>query len=138
MSKTFQLEIVTPERVEVSMAVTSIRAPAMGGYVGILANHAPMVSSLDVGEIRIRTDDAETVFATSGGFLEVSNNVCTVLADSIEHAEKIDVERAEQAMQRARERLSTVLPDVDQARAEAALKRAINRLRIAKEGRHGS
>jgi F-type H+-transporting ATPase subunit epsilon len=137
MSKTFQLEIVTPERVEVSMPVTSIRAPALGGYVGILANHAPMVSTLDVGEIRIRVDDTETLLATSGGFLEVSNNVCTVLADSIEHADKIDIDRAEQAMQRARERLATGMPDADQARAEAALKRAVNRLRVAKEGHNG-
>jgi F-type H+-transporting ATPase subunit epsilon len=135
MANTFKLEIVTPERIELSEEVTAVRAPAIDGYIGILANHAPLVTALAVGELRITTEDRCTLMATSGGFMEVSNNVCTILADSCERWDRIDVRRAEEAVERARERLLESQPGIDHARADAALRRAVNRLKVAEEGR---
>jgi F-type H+-transporting ATPase subunit epsilon len=138
MANTFKLEIVTPERVEFSEQVTALRAPAIDGYIGILANHAPLVTALAVGELRITHEDRCSLMATSGGFLEVSNNVCTILADSCERWDEIDIKRAEEAVERARERLLAAQPGIDHARADAALKRALNRLKVAKEGKDGA
>lgn len=132
--KTFNLEVITPDRVVLSDdTVVSVVAPGSEGYLGVMANHAPLMTELKVGKLDFRRADGTTgVMAISGGFLEVFENKVSVLAESAELAQEIDVDRAEQAVKRAEERLAAAGPDVDAARAQAALQRAINRLHIAR------
>ncbi len=131
--KTFTLEIVTPDRVVLSDdEVVSIVVPGVEGYLGILANHAPLMTELGIGEMIVRRENGEeTILAAAKGFMEVSNNKVTVLAASAEKADEIDIERARDAERRARERLERAEEGVDFTRAEVALKRAINRIRVA-------
>jgi len=130
MAKTFHLEIVTPDRALLSEEVVSIIAPGVEGYLGVLANHAPLVTELNVGVLRIRyPDDTEENVAVSGGFMKVANNRVLVLADAAERPQDIDIQRAKEALIRARQRLQD--PTMDRERARAALERAINRLRVA-------
>ena len=130
MARTFHLEIVTPDRALLSEDVVSIIAPGVEGYLGVLANHAPLVTELNVGVLRIRyPDDTEENVAVSGGFMEVANNRVLVLADAAERPQDIDIQRAKEALLRARRRLQD--PTMDRERARAALERAINRLRVA-------
>jgi len=136
--RTFALEIVTPDRMVVSDdTVTSLVAPGSEGYLGVLANHAPLLVELKVGEVDVkRADDSESMIAVSGGFMEVGGNRAIILADTAELAAEIDVPRAEEAKRRAQERLSRRSePEVDSARAESALVRALNRLHVAAHGR---
>lgn len=131
--KTFRLEIVTPERIVLQQDAASVVAPGAEGSLGILANHAPLMAELAVGEVDIRdAGGALHRMAVSGGFMEVAENTVRILADTAEKAEEIDVQRAREAADRARERLSAVeAEDLDLARAEAALKRAVNRIHVA-------
>ncbi|MCS6950954.1 MAG: F0F1 ATP synthase subunit epsilon [Armatimonadota bacterium] len=130
MARTFHLEIVTPDRALLSEEVVSIVAPGSEGYLGVLANHAPLVTELGVGVLRIRyPDDTEENVAVSGGFMEVANNRVLVLADSAERPQDIDIQRAREALIRARQMLQD--PTADHERARQALEKAINRLRVA-------
>ncbi|SJZ47972.1 ATP synthase F1 subcomplex epsilon subunit [Selenihalanaerobacter shriftii] len=129
---TIQLDIVTPERVVYSEEVEMVVVPAMDGDLGILPKHAPLISGLNVGKIRFKNQGNETVVVTSGGFLEVKPDQVNVLADTAEFPDEIDIERAREAKQRAEKRLEQNSPDVNEIRAENALKRAINRMKVAK------
>lgn len=131
--KTFKLEVVTPDRVVLSDdEIVSVTAPGSEGYFGMLANHAPMMTQLKIGEIDYRRADGTSgAMAISGGFLEVFENAVTVLAESAEKAGEIDLDRAEQAKTRAEERISEHSLDIDVERAHLALQRAINRIRVA-------
>jgi F-type H+-transporting ATPase subunit epsilon len=130
----FKLSIVSPEKVLYEDMVESLVVPGTAGYLGVLSNHAPLITSLQVGKIEIRdSNKLERIAAISGGFLEVSNNTATILADSVEFAEDIELPRAESALQRARERLNMDAGDIDLPRARAALLRAKNRIKIKKE-----
>ena len=131
---TFKLEVITPDRMVLSdPEIVSVVAPGSEGYLGMLANHAPLMTELKIGKIDFRrSDGASDAMAISGGFLEVFENKITVLAESAELVEEIDIDRAEQAKKRAEERLASAAPDMDLARAQAALHRAINRLRVAR------
>jgi len=135
-----RFEIVTAERVVYSDDVDVVIAPGIEGELAILPNHAPLLTMLQVGELRVRKDGEETAIFVSGGFFEVMHNRVTVLADTAERAEEIDIERAEEAKRLAEERLRTRPADMDLAQAEASLKRAMMRLRIAerKKRRPGS
>ena len=135
MAKTFRLEIVTPEKIVFSEDVVSLVAPAENGYLGVLAGHAPLLCSLKPGEIRIRRESGELLYATSGGFMEVTPKKTSILSESAEAPEAIDASRASKARQRAKERLATFNKDVDRSRAEAAAARAENRLRVAQKKR---
>jgi F-type H+-transporting ATPase subunit epsilon len=127
--KTFQLEIITPERTIFSGPVSSIVVPATEGKMGILANHAPLLSSLDAGPMTVVGEDGvATVYAVGGGFVEVADNQARVVADVGERAEEIDEERARKAEERARQRMREHQPDMDLVRAEAALARALARI----------
>ncbi|HJN16407.1 MAG TPA: ATP synthase F1 subunit epsilon [Armatimonadota bacterium] len=136
MASTFTVQIASPERVCLEREVASLTAPAYDGYLGVMANHAPMVAELRVGEVRlVDADGAEELVAVSGGFLSVSDNTAVVLADSAEVATDIDQERAQEAKKRARERLAGNGDNqdsdaVDSERARCALVRAINRLTV--------
>ena len=111
-------------------------APGAEGELGILPHHTPLMTTLLPGELRIKKGAEETSLAISGGFLEVRPDRVVVLADSTERAEEIDVDRAEAARKRARERLSQQRElGTDGTRAEAALRRSLARLRVAEMAR---
>jgi len=129
----FKLFVVTPEKVVFEQEVRSIIAPGSEGYLGVLTDHAPLITALMPGSLNVvDADYKRTEYCISGGFLEVSCNIATVLADAIEKIEEIDIERARAAEQRARDRLSHRNdPEIDAVRAEAALARALNRQKMA-------
>ena len=135
MAATFPLDIVTPERTVLSEAVVSVQVPAADGSLGILAGHAPLLAELGVGECRVRLQTgAEEHLAIAGGFVEVSRERVTVLADTAEFSTEIDPTRAEESLARAREMLTRLDGTVDVAQANEAVRRAQNRLRIARGG----
>ncbi len=130
---TFQLDILTPSRSEFAAPAVSLVAPGSEGYVGILAHHAPLITVLGPGHLEFRTPEGEThTFHVNGGFLEVSANHATVLADSLEPAAEIDVHAAVAAVTAAREARWQVDSPAEVARAEEELARARARLRTAR------
>jgi F-type H+-transporting ATPase subunit epsilon len=135
-AKTMHVEIVTAERKLYSGEADAIQAPGSEGQLGILPRHATLLTTLAPGVLSIRLAGAEETIFVSGGFLEVSNNTVTVLADAAEHAEDIDQARAEEARRRSQERLAQAQSNVERAQLEAALQRAILRLRVAETARH--
>jgi F-type H+-transporting ATPase subunit epsilon len=133
MANPFHLTVLTPEKTVLEQEVTYVHAPGLAGYFGLLAHHAPIIAALMPGELIVRDHAGDTPYALSGGFLEASDNKVVILADALEKASEIDVERARQAEQRAKERVARAGSDasIDQTRARAALARALNRERIA-------
>ena len=131
--KNFTLDIVTPTRTVFSGEVESFSAPGVVGGFQVLHSHAPLLSSIKVGCVKL-IDGAgkESRYATSGGFVEVNSNKVILLAETAERSDEIDVVRARDAQKRANEHLSTK-ERIDEERARAALLRAINRLKIAGE-----
>ncbi len=123
-----KLDIVTAERVVFSEDVDVVLAPGVEGQLGVLPHHAPLMTILEPGELLVRKGGEEFFMAVSGGFLEVRPDRIIVLADTAERAEEIDISRAEEAKQRAKQRLEEGIPDADRVRAEAALRRALVRL----------
>jgi F-type H+-transporting ATPase subunit epsilon len=131
-----RLDIVTAERLVYSEDVDMVIAPGIEGELGILPRHAPLLTALTYGELRARRGGEEESFAIGGGFMEVQPNQVTVLADTAERAEEIDLERAEAARRRAEERVrDRAQEDVDFARAEAALRRSVTRIKVAEARR---
>ncbi len=134
----FVTNIVTRNEEMFAGEVVSVVAPGQAGYFGVKAHHAPFISTLGIGEIRLTTPDNQThYFAIAGGVAEVQDNVLVVLADTGERTLDIDIARAEEAAERARVRLFGAGPEerVDISRADVALMRALNRLRVARHGR---
>ncbi|MCD6306424.1 MAG: F0F1 ATP synthase subunit epsilon [Deltaproteobacteria bacterium] len=129
------LEVVTPEKVMVSQDVDIVVAPGSLGEFGILEGHVPFLSGIVPGELRYTSDSQTERLVVTTGFAEVSENRVSVLVDAAERAAEIDVERARRALERAKERLARQreVGDVDFLRAEAALKRAIVRIRVAEK-----
>ena len=124
-----KLEIITPEKVIFEGTVDSITVPGTKGGFQVLKDHAPLMSTIDIGVITVKKNGDTTYFTTAGGTIEVLDNKVLVLADSTELISDIDVDRAEQAKQRAEERLKRKKEEeIDTLRAELALKRALNRL----------
>lgn len=130
-----RFEIVTAERVVYSDDVDIVIAPGIEGQLGILPSHAPLLTMLQPGELVVRKEGEETAIFVSGGFLEVMQNRVSILADVAERAEEIDAIRADQAKRRAEERLRLRTPETDLAAAEAALRRAMVRVKIAERRR---
>lgn len=125
------LEIVTPSKSAFKGEVKSITVPGTKGRFQVLKNHAPIISTLDIGMIKVDLPDGkENYYSTAGGTIEVLDNKVLVLADSIELVSEIDEERALAAKQRAEERLAEKNAEINIARAEAALARANNRLQL--------
>ena len=133
-------EIVTVERTVFQGDVDLVLAPGMEGQLGILPQHAPLMTALSFGELILRREGLPDEFiAIGGGFMEVGPEHVIILADSAEQAEEIDVARAEEARQRARETMAQKRKeDVDFARAEAALRRSAVRLKVARRRRRGT
>ncbi len=126
------VEIVAPDRRAFQGEARGLRAPGAEGSFQILKDHAPMIATIEVGPIFVTSLNGEKIgFATSGGFVEVLNNKVTVLTETCEPASEIDVERARQAEQRAKEELAATQDPEERAKAEAALERARNRLRVS-------
>ena len=132
---TMRLDIVTAEKLVYSDEVSSVVAPGAEGQLGILPNHAPLLTSLKPGELKVLKEGEETNIAVSGVFLEVLKNVVTILADTAERAEDIDVERAEAALKRAQEKVNSSESDLDLERAIRALKRSQARVFVSKRKR---
>lgn len=130
MANTIRLEIVTPERSVYNKAVEMVIARATDGEIGIMAGHAPLIAGLAIAPLRIKTEEGEEQLAIIGGFIEVQPDLVTILAATAETAEEIDAKRAQEAKERAEGRLKTGGPDLDVARAEIALLRALARLRV--------
>ena len=135
ISSTLHVEVVTAERQIYSGEADMVIAKGTEGYLGILPRHAPLLTTLAVGEMRIKFGGAEEPLFVAGGFLEVRDNVVTVLADTAEHAEEIDEARAQEARRRAQERLEQATSDVERAEMLGALERAISRIRVAEVAR---
>lgn len=128
-----RLDIVTAERVVYSEEVDVVVAPGVEGQLGILPHHAPLMTTLQAGEMVVKKGGEEFSLAISGGFLEVRPDRVIVLADTAERDEEIDLARAEEAKRRAQERLTHPTTEVDLARAEAALRRSLARLKVAEK-----
>lgn len=135
--QTLKFEIISADRVVYSDDVDVVVAPGIVGELAVLPEHAPLMTVLQIGELRVRKDGQETFIFTNGGFLEVNQNKVIVLSDSAERAEEIDMARAEAARKRAEERLKAHDADVDSARAEAALRRALIRMQVGQHRRKG-
>jgi F-type H+-transporting ATPase subunit epsilon len=128
-------EIVTQERLLYSEDVDMVIAPGIDGEVGILPHHAPLLTALNFGELRVKRGGGEESFAIGGGILEVTPEQVTVLADSAERADDIDLARADEARQRA-EVMLTEGPPADEdslAALDAALRRSQIRLKVARK-----
>ncbi len=132
----FTLAILTPSQREFEGKVTSLVAPGMKGYLGVLAHHAPLITPLAAGNIEVRLPNGETVlYYVSGGFLEVSHNRAIVLVDSLEPAAEIDEAAARAAVQAAREARRAVTSAAAVERAELDVAQARARLRTARKQR---
>ncbi|GAB4334926.1 MAG: F0F1 ATP synthase subunit epsilon [Candidatus Abyssubacteria bacterium] len=132
MARTYPLEIVTLKRKVFSDEVECLTVPGGLGYLGVLAGHAPLLTNVEIGIVSIKKGGSPDLrIAVGEGFLVVTPKASTLLVDTAERKEEIDVARARAAMDRARQRLSTPQPDTDVIRAEAALKRALARLKVA-------
>ena len=127
----FQLQIVTPERLVVETTAEELQIPGKNGYLGVLPGHAPLITELAVGEITYRSGATTGRVAVAWGFAEVLPDKVTILAETAEKAGEIDVARAERSRQRAEERLTKGGTETDYARCQVALQRAETRLQVA-------
>ena len=132
MAQQIALEVVTPGGAVVNEDVDIVNAPGYGGDFGVLANHAPFLSTIKIGILSYETGKKREHLMVSGGFCEVSNNKITFLVESAEFGHQIDVDRAMKAKERAEKRLSQAAShdeSVNVIRAEGALQRALIRLK---------
>lgn len=129
MAGTFNFNVVAPAGQVLNKEIEFVVVPGENGEIGILPNHAPLIASLGIGVIRYTESGKIHNIAISGGFMEVVNNKVTVLANTAETSESIDLTRAQAAKDRAETRIKEHSPDTDFARAEVALKRAMARIK---------
>ena len=134
MAKSFKVMIVTPEQTAYEGDVISATIPGMAGYIGIWANHAPLVAAVVPGLVSLKIDAIGNAkyFSVGTGFLEISDNVVNLMTDTCELGDEVDVPRAEDALARARERLASIEADLDRERARLAVSRAQARLNANK------
>ncbi len=135
MAQQIRLEVVTPDGARVNEDVDIVNAPGFGGDFGVLANHAPFLSTIKIGTLSYENGKERNALMVSGGFCEVSDNKITFLVESAEFGSEIDVERAMRAKERAEKRLAQAAQQTEylnKKRAEIALQRAIVRLKVAK------
>jgi F-type H+-transporting ATPase subunit epsilon len=130
-----QLQIITAEREVFSGEVDALVAPGVAGQLGILPNHAPLMTVLQPGELLVRAGGDESFLALSGGYLEVLGNVVIVLADAAEDVDEIDEARAQEALTRAQERIASRESDIGLEQAAASLRRAQVRVTVARRRR---
>ena len=130
-----QLQIITAEREVFSGEVDALVAPGVVGQLGILPNHAPLMTVLQPGELLVRASGDESYLALSGGYLEVLGNQVIVLADAAEDVDEIDEARAQEALARAQERIASRATDIELEQAVASLRRAQVRVTVARRRR---
>ncbi len=131
MDKNFKVEVYTPYGKYLATTATYLSTVTPKGVMGVMPNHAPLISTLEISRLVIKNDNKETLFAISGGVINIKKDHSVVLlVNSIERKDEIDVDRAKKAKLRAEERLSANKNDIDIARAKAALARALVRLSI--------
>lgn len=124
-------EIVTPERLVLSETVDEVVLPGTEGYLGVLPGHTPLLTSLIPGEVVYKADGKERFLAVSGGFAEVLPNKVSIVAETAERAEEIDIGRAEQSRDVAEKSLKGEASEQDLLEAGARLKRAVTRIQVA-------
>ena len=122
--------IVTPGGLYKETECSILNVRTIDGQRGLLSNHMPLVTMLEIGEMNFQTEKGREEFAVSGGMLYFQGNVATLLVDAIESKEEINLERALASKKRAEERLAKRDPNLDIKRAELSLKRAINRINV--------
>jgi F-type H+-transporting ATPase subunit epsilon len=128
----FTLTIVTPEKIFYEGDVSSLILPGGEGYLGVLTDHAPLIISIKPGKLTVRDQEQKMMtMAVSFGFFEITSNHATLLVDSAEYASEIDMERAREALARAKQRLADKAGDIDIPRAERSMARARNRISVA-------
>ena len=129
------LQVIALDRVTYEDDVDIVILPGIDGQLGVLPRHAPIVTALQAGEILARKRGEEISIVVSGGFVQVSPEAVIVLADAAEHAEEIDVTRAQAARDRAQQQVAerSTVSDVDIARADAAITRSLARIRVAEK-----
>jgi F-type H+-transporting ATPase subunit epsilon len=132
--KSLKVNIVTPEKIAWEAEAVSVILPGSDGYLGVWANHAPLVTGLVPGVITIKLDETgkTKLLACSEGFVEISNNTLNIMSDTVEDAGEIDGDRAKASLQRAKDRLAKAAQDaeIDGERAQRALERAEARLKV--------
>ncbi len=136
MAKSFKVMIVTPDKTAFEGDAISAIIPGMAGYLGVWANHAPLVGGVVPGVVHLKIDEAgsEKYFSVGTGFVEISDNVVNVMTDTCELASEIDIVRAQESLDRARGRLKSVEVELDRERARLAADRAEARIKASKEG----
>ena len=131
--ETFSVEIVTPIKILNQENVNYIRCPGIDGSFGIMKKHRQGVIALDVGEIKIDANGDTDWYSTSGGFVEIGSDKIELLLESVEKSNEIDVKRATEALDRAKDRKKNSTEQIDNVRLEASLSRALNRLKVSKK-----
>ncbi|PRX35756.1 ATP synthase F1 subcomplex epsilon subunit [Orenia metallireducens] len=129
---TVKLSIITPEKVVYDGEASMVTVRTIDGDRGFLAEHQPLVTGLDIGQIKIKNNDQERILASSTGYIEVRPEEISILVDTAEYSDEIDVDRAKSAKERAEKRLSKDNSSINSKRAEIALKKAMNRLKVSK------
>ncbi len=129
MAEKLDMEIVTPERRVIAETVDEVVLPGAEGYFGVLPGHAPLLTSLAVGEISYRIGDRQHYVAVSGGFVEVLRDRVSILAETAERAEEIDLDRAKTARERAEQTLASA-EEVRYKEAAVRLRRAVTRIQV--------
>jgi F-type H+-transporting ATPase subunit epsilon len=135
MADTFQLEIVTPEKLVVKDTAEEAQIPATTGYIGVLPGHAPLITELGAGEISYRSGGQTHRFATAWGFAEVLPDKVTVLAETVERADEIDVGRAKQDLTEAEDALKQAQSEEEVAKDLGRVRRAEARIEVAETKR---
>ena len=133
MAETFELEIVTPEKLVVKDVAEEAQIPGKNGYLGILPGHAPLITELSIGEISYKTSGVTKHICVAWGFAEVLPNKVTILAETAERADEIDTARAQRAKDRAEKELAAGGADLDYDNVQASITRADTRLDVAKK-----
>jgi len=135
MADFFQIEIVTPEKLVVRDTAEEVQIPGLNGYIGILPGHAPLITELGAGEISYRSGSQVHRFACAWGFAEVLPDKVTVLAETVERADEIDVARAQRSLEDAEEALNTAQTEEEVSKDLGKVRRAQARIEVAEEKR---
>lgn len=131
MASGLDIQILAPDKPVAEVKAKSLMVPGTLGYMTSLAGHAPMVTELDIGHLKVEKEGSEDLnYFVSGGYVEILQDKVVVLADVVENPNDIDADRAESASKRAKDRLASKDTEVDQLRAQSSLKRAEARLAI--------
>jgi len=137
MADKINLEVITPEKLALRETVDEVVLPGLGGELGILPDHTPLISQLQTGVLTYRQGSEKKLMHVSGGFVEILPDRVSVMSDVAERPEEIDYERALRARERAEKRLTSGGPDIDPRRAELKLQRAMVRIQLAGKSHAG-